>query len=351
MRDLRGRNLIALAFATLPLLALGQPAAAQQRVTVLATGSSTVAPFTNAVAARMAENGLRATVRSVGTVGGFAEFCQGMGPRFPDIQNASRRMNAAEFTHCGSRGVHEIMELPIGYDGIVVAHRLGLEAVNFRVAELWRGLAREVPDGGRMVPNPNRTWRDVAPHLPDWPIRLIGPPTTSGTRDSFTELALIAGCQTVAEIRSITDAARRRRACITVREDGGWVDGGEDDEAIVRQVVDGERGTLGIFGFSFLEGNRSRIAAARINGVNDTRENIASGRYPLSRPLFLYVKRANLELTPGLAAFIFEYMSDRAVGSEGYLVRLGLVPLDPAGLASLQQTIRNRTVLVRPSGL
>lgn len=350
MRHLRGRNLLALVFATAPLLALGQPAAAQQRTAVLATGSSTVAPFTSAVAARLAEDGPRATVRSVGTIGGFAEFCQGMGPRFPDIQNASRRMNAAELTHCGSRGVHEIMELPIGYDGIVVAYRVGLEAVNFRVAELWRGLAREVPDGGRMVPNPHRTWRDVAPHLPDWPIRLIGPPTTSGTRESFTELALVAGCQAVPEIRSITDAARRRRACVTVREDGGWLDGGEDDEAIIRQIVDGERGTLGIFGFSFLEGNRSRIEAARINGVNDTRETIASGRYPLSRPLFLYVKRANLELMPGLADFVAEYMSDRAIGPEGYLVRQGLVPLDPAGLANLRQIIRNRTVLVRLPG-
>lgn len=351
MTYLRGRGLIGLALATASLLALEQPASAQRRDTVLATGSSTVAPFTNAVATRLAEGGVRATVRSVGTLGGFAEFCQGLGPRFPDIQNASRRMNAAEFTHCGSRGVQEIMELPIGYDGIVVAHRFGLDSVNFAVADLWRGLAKEVPQGGRMVPNPNRTWRDVASYLPDWPIRVIGPPTTSGTRDSFTELALVAGCQEVPEIRAITNAAQRHRACVTVREDGGWVDGGEDDEAIVRQVVEGERGTLGIFGFSFLEGNRSRIAGARINGINDTRENIASGRYPLSRPLYLYVKPANFELTPGLTAFIAEYVSDRAVGPDGYLVRQGLVPLDPAGLARLRQTVRDRTLLLRPSGL
>lgn len=349
MTDRHRRGLAILALAAGALLECAMPALAQRRDTVLATGSSTVAPFTNAVADRLAEGaGGRATVRSVGTLGGFAEFCQGVGPRYADIQNASRRMNLAEFTHCGSRGVHEIMEIQIGFDGIVVAHRQGLPSPNFSLAELWRGLAKVVPQDGRLVPNPYRSWRDVAAHLPDWPIRVIGPPPTSGTRDSFTDLVLLAGCQAVPEVRAIADTAQRRRACVTVREDGGWVDGGEDDEVIVRQVVDGAPGTLGVFGFSFLEGNRARIEGASIDGVDDTRETIASGRYPLSRPLFLYVKRAHLEQVPGLRAFVTEYVSDRAAGPEGYLVRRGLVPLDPANLARVQQAVRDEVVVLRP---
>nr|WP_314070861.1 substrate-binding domain-containing protein [uncultured Roseococcus sp.] len=324
------------------------PVAAQQRGTVFATGSSTVAPFTNAVADRLTEGGaVRAEVRSVGTVGGFAEFCQGAAVRFPDIQNASRRMNFAEFRHCASRGVHEIMEFMIGYDGIVIAHRLGRPSPSFTRAELWLGLAKEVPQGGRLVPNPYRSWRDVAAHLPDWPIRVIGPPGTTGTRDSFNDLVLMPGCQAAPEIRAIREAGARRRACIAVREDGGWLDGGEDDEVIVSQVVDGPPGTLGVFGFSFLEANRTRIASATVDGVADSRETIASGRYPLARPLFLYVKRPNLDQVPALRGFIQEYVSERALGPEGYLVQRGLVALNDAGLARLRDAVRTGALMTR----
>lgn len=332
----------------LGLALMATNAVAQRRDTIMVTGSSTVAPFTRSVAAALTETqGPRAEIRSVGTVWGFAEFCQGASLRYADIQNASRRMNLAELTHCASRGVHEIMELQIGYDGIVVAHRHGLPSPNFTRAELWLGLAREVPRDGRMVPNPHATWRDVAPHLPDWPIRVIGPPATSGTRDSFTDLVLLAGCQTFPEIRAITDTAARRRACATVREDGRWVDGGEDDEVIVRQVVEGAPGTLGVFGFSFLDSHRAQIDGAAIEGIDDSRETIASGRYPMSRPLFLYVKRANLDQVPGLGAFLAEYVSDRAMGPEGYLLRAGLVPLEPARLERLRQDIRDQVIMLR----
>lgn len=335
-------------FAASALLTFALPANAQRRDTVMVTGSSTVAPFTRAVAAALGEtNGPRADIRSVGTVWGFSEFCQGAALRYADIQNASRRMNLAELTHCASRGVHEIMELQIGYDGIVVAHRHGLPSPNFTRSELWMGLAREVPQGGRMVPNPYTTWRQVAAHLPDWPIRVVGPPATSGTRDSFTDLVLLAGCQSFAEVRAIADAAARRRACSTLREDGRWTDGPEDDELIVRQVVQGEPGTLGVFGFSFLDGHRTQIDGASIEGVDDTRDTIASGRYPISRPLFLYVKRPNLEQVPGLAAFLSEYLSDRAMGPEGYLVRAGLVPLEPARLETVQRSLRDQTIMTR----
>jgi phosphate transport system substrate-binding protein len=331
------------------LLLAAAPAAAQQRQGVLVTGSSTVAPFSQAVAAAVAERGgPRAEVRVVGTVGGFAEFCQGLGPRYADIANASRRMNRQEFTFCGSRGVNEVIELPIGFDGIVVAHRAGLPTADFRLEHLWRGLAREVPVDGRWVPNPYTRWDQVSPLLPAWPIRVIGPPGTSGTRDSFHDLALLPGCGAIAEVRAIADAGERRRRCLALRTDGGWIEAGEDDEAIVNDVVAGAPGTLGLFGFSFLERNRARIEGARIEGVDDTRETIASGRYPLARPLYLYVKRAHLDRIPGLGAFVAEYVSDAAMGPEGYLLRRGLVPLDAAGLTRAREVVRAGTPMRLP---
>jgi len=343
--------LLRLAATTLLAVGLACPTWAQTRDTVLATGSSTVAPFTRAVAEVLAEGGAkRAEVRSVGTLGGYAEFCQGALPRYADIQDASRRMNFSEFTHCASRGVHEIMEIPIGYDGIVIAHRADLPSPNFTRAQLWRGIAKEVPQDGKLVPNPNTTWRQVDPALPDWPIRLIGPPVTSGTRDSFTDLVLLAGCQGVPEIRTITDLAQKKRACVTVRTDGGWTDGGEDDDLIARQVVEGPPGTLGVFGFSFLEGHRDMIEGASVEGIDETRENIANGSYPISRPLFIYVKRPNLESTPGLKAFVAEYVSDRAMGPEGYLVRRGLVPLEPALLRRVQAAVRDQAIMLGRPG-
>lgn len=326
------------------------PALAQQRPHVIATGSSTVAPFTQAVADVMRERGAPpAELRVVGTGGGIAEFCQGIGPRFPDIANASRRINRQEFTFCGSRGVGEVIEIPIGFDGIAVAHRAGLPSPDFRLEHLWRGLAREVPVDGRWVPNPFTRWDQVSPLLPAWPIRVIGPPGTSGTRDSFHDLALIPGCMAVPEVRAIADAAQRRRTCISLRTDGGWIEAGEDDEAIVNDVVAGPPGTLGLFGFSFLERNRARIEGARVEGVDDTRETIANGRYPLSRPLFLYVKHAHLDRVPALAAFVAEYLSDAAMGPEGYLVRRGLVPLDAAPLAQAREIARNATLMRLPA--
>lgn len=342
------RPVFLLAAAT---LLFGHPAAiAQGRDGVLATGSSTVAPFTRAVAAALAEGrqGPRAEIRSVGTVWGFTEFCQGIGPRYADIQNASRRINLAEVTQCASRGVHEILELPIGYDGIVVAYQRDLAAMDLTREELWRGLAREVPGpAGRLVANPHRTWRDVSARLPDWPIRVIGPPATSGTRDSFEDLALIPGCLAVREIAAMTEGAARRRICVSLRDDGAWVDGGEDDDLIVRQVTQGAPGTLGVFGFSFLDRHRAQIRAATVEGVTDSRETIATGRYPLSRPLFLYVKRRHMEMFPFVAAFLDEYVSDRAMGPNGYLQQAGLVPLDRAGIQGLREMVTQRAVMTR----
>ena len=332
------------AIVCLPMVATAQP-----RETVLVTGSSTVFPFTQAVAKVIDERagGSVVQVSSTGTVHGFAQFCRGAGLEHPDVQNASRRMNSVEFSLCVRNGVNEIIEVPIGFDGIVVAHRKGLPSPSFSLAQLWLGVAQQVPQSGRLVPNPYTSWRQISADLPDWPIRVIGPPRTSGTRDSFTELAMVAGCRSAPEVAAIRDPIERNRVCTSVREDGRWVDGGEDDQAIVRQVADGADGTLGIFGFSFLEAARDRIESSAIEGVDDTPETIASGRYPLSRPLFLYIKRPNLGRLPALKEFLAEYVSDHAIGVGGYLVRRGLVPLGAERLHEVQGAVRDRVVMTR----
>jgi phosphate transport system substrate-binding protein len=329
-----------------------QPNPIQRRETILVTGSSTVFPFTNAVAQHFvqARGRPKPFIDGTGTVRGYNLFCQGPGLRYPDVQNASRRMNNLEFNLCGSRGVHEIIEIPIGYDGMVVAVRK--EAVEFKVtrAQIWTAVAREVPRGGQLVANPYTRWREIDPALPDWPIEVLGPPPTSGTRDSFVDLAMLPGCNAVPEVRAITDASRRRAVCTTVREDGRWIDAGEDDEKIVARLVSAPPGHLqGVFGFSFLVTNADRIEGATIDGVEDTVETIASGRYPLSRPLFIYVKRANLRTVPGLKEFIDDYVA--ALVPDSYLVRIGLVPLVPDRLEQVRRIVRDQVIMTRaPQG-
>jgi phosphate transport system substrate-binding protein len=349
---LRNRLRSGLLGGALLALAAASPAAAQSRTAVLTTGSSTVHPFTSAVAAAVGPRlAAPPEIRSTGTVHGFNEFCRGASLRYPDIQSASRRMTAGEFLLCNRQGVNEIMEIPIGYDGIVAAHRRDLPQPNITLAQFWLAVAKEVPRDGRLVANPYRRWREISADLPDWPIRVIGPPPTSGTRDSFTDLVLLAGCQRVPEIRAITDTAQRRRVCITVREDGAWIDGGEDDEVIVRRIVNEDAGTIGVFGYSFLAGHRDAIAAARIEGVAPTPEAIASRSYPVARPLFIYAKRPNLRTVPGLAQFLSEYVSDAAMGPGGYMVRRGLVPLDPVRLRRVQDAVKDEAIMLRsPEG-
>jgi len=324
----------------------------QRRETILVTGSSTVFPFTNAVAQQFVQARGRPQpfIDGTGTVRGYNLFCQGSGLRYPDIANASRRMNSLEFNLCGARGVNEIIEIPIGYDGIVVAVRK--EAVELRItrAQLWTAIAREVPRGGQFVPNPYTRWREIDPALPDWPIEVLGPPATSGTRDSFVDLAMLPGCNAVPEVRAIADAARKRAVCTTMREDGRWIDAGEDDEKIVARLVSASPGHLqGIFGFSFLVAHADRLEGATIDGVEDSAETIASGRYPLSRPLFIYVKRANLRAVPGLKDFVDDYLA--ALAADSYLVRIGLVPLRPERLEQVRRLVRDQVIMSRaPQG-
>jgi phosphate transport system substrate-binding protein len=334
------------------LIAGGGTAQAQSRDYVWAAGSSTVFPFTTRVAENFArKSGQKAPkVESLGTGGGIKLFCSGAGPGFPDIANASRRMKKSEFDQCAARGVRDIIEIKIGFDGIVVATDKDGANYNFKLEHLYLALAKTVLRGGKLVTNPYDSWDEIGAGLPGNRIVVYGPPPTSGTRDAFVELGMETGARrfpTMDEIRSGNEK-RFKALAGTVREDGRWIDAGENDNAIVSTLTR-TPGSLGIFGFSFLEENQDRVKGATINGVAPTPATIANGSYPLSRPLFIYVKKSALETTPGLRDFVEEFLSDAATGRGGYLQSRGLIPL-PAGQHNTQRTnFTAGTTMSRPA--
>jgi len=351
------RTLLAAASAV-ALLALGacgdnQSAASQgARAGIWAAGSSTVFPF----ATRVAENFARASggaaprVESLGTGGGIQAFCQGVGPTTPDIANASRPMKKSEFELCQKNGVTDIVEIKIGFDGIVIATARTGNSFNFRLQDLYAGLAKEVPGAnGAFVANPNTTWQQVNAALPAQRIQVYGPPPTSGTRDAFLELGMAPGAELIPALKTIKDADKDRFEALahTLREDNLWVDSGENDNAIV-QTLTRTPGSLGVFGYSFLEQNSDSVKAATVNGVAPNFETIASGDYPISRSMYVYVKKAHIGVTPGLDLFVTEYLSDAASGRGGYLQDRGLVPLPAPELEAQRQAVRARTPMVRP---
>lgn len=301
---------------------------------IYAVGSSTVYPFTTLVAERFAKStGFPAPkVESTGTGGGMKLFCEGIGVQHPDIENASRRIKPSEFETCQKNGVKEIIEIKIGYDGIVLAHsRKSPPWKDLTLRQVWLALAKQVPDpkgGEKLIPNPYQKWRDIDPSLPDLEIKVYGPPPTSGTRDAFVELAMEGGCSHFAWIKALKekDEARFKEICHTIREDGAYVEAGENDTLIVRKL-EADPHSLGIFGYSFLDQNIDLIAGAPVDGVEPTFENIAAGTYPISRPLYIYAKKAHLGMIPGIPQFLDEYTSEKAWGEEGYLADKGLIPM------------------------
>jgi phosphate transport system substrate-binding protein len=334
--------------ATAAILAAGAPAFAQSaRDQIRVVGSSTVFPFTSAVAEQFARGGqFRAPiVESIGTGAGIRAFCAGVGVAQPDIANASRRITAAEVATCRQNGVTEIVELKIGFDGIVMATRRGSPQIPFTREQIWKGLAREVPVNGQWVRNPYQTWNQVDPSLPNVAIEAMGPPPTSGTRDSFNELVLLAGCANVPEIRAISDATERNRRCQQIREDGKFIEAGENDNLIVQRLSTGVPGAFGIFGYSFLDQNRDRIEGKSVDGIAPTFENIASGRYPISRAMYVYMKKAHVGVIPGLREFMTEYASERAVGQRGYLASRGLITLPQADREAQRTNLQGLTNL------
>ena len=308
-----------------------------QRRHLFLVGSSTTFPVISAATEwiRRAEGGPVSVVEATGTGGGFKLFCAGLGLATPDIVMASRRMKDSERSRCHDNGVEAVREVRIGYDGIVVASLRGAAPMALTTRALHLALAREVPraDGsGELVSNPYTRWDEVDPDLPAAPIRVLGPPPTSGTRDILVERLMHAACLEVPALRALAqvdpDAFARR--CYTLREDGFYVNAGENDARLVRKLL-GDPGALGILGYNFLDRNRDRLQGAPIDGVAPTFESIESGEYPLTRPLYLYLKEAHLGVVPGLAEFFAALTSPAAIGAQGYLIEQGLIPLRPGG--------------------
>ena len=313
-------------------------------------GSSTVYPFATVVAERFG----RATefktpkVESTGSGGGLKLFCEGVGVDYPDITNSSRAIKSSEVEQCASNGVNDIVEVKIGYDGIVIANAIDSAAVSLSRTDIFLALAKEVPGEveGELIENPYVTWADVNPELPDVRIEVLGPPPTSGTRDAFVELAMEGGCKSVAWIKAMksTDKNSYKAICHTIREDGAFVEAGENDNLIV-QKLEANPNASGVFGFSFLDQNTEKVKGAAVDGVEPSFDAIAAGDYPVSRPLYFYVKKAHVDVIPGLRGFLREFTSERAWGDEGYLSDRGLIPMPAEERGEIAAAVRDLTPL------
>ncbi len=312
---------------------LAAPVAAQARDYISIVGSSTVYPFSTVVAEQFGKSGQFKTpkVESTGTGGGFKLFCGGVGVQHPDISNASRAIKTSEKEDCAKNGVKDIVEVKVGFDGIVLANSKAAKPLELELKQLYLALAKNIPDpksGDKLVPNPYKMWSDIDPSLPKQKIEVLGPPPTSGTRDAFVELGMEGGCKGFPMLKEMKDKDEKayKAACHTVREDGAFIEAGENDNLIV-QKLGANKDAYGIFGYSFLEENLATVKPAIINGSRPTYESIAGGAYPLSRPLFFYVKKAHVGVIPGIPEFLAEFTSDKAFGPEGYLADRGLIAL------------------------
>jgi phosphate transport system substrate-binding protein len=301
-------------------------------------GSSTVFPYTQAVAEEFSNLGYTAPiVESTGTGGGFKEFCKGIGQDTPDITGASRAIKSSETELCTQNGVTDISEALIGYDGLSISgSRANDFNWNLSLEEIYLALAAQVPVNGEWVANPYKTWNEINPNLPAKPILVYGPPPTSGTRDAFVELAMHVGCAKLPHVvEGKFDKDWIKENCSGMRQDGAFVEAGENDNLIV-QRLEADTSALGIFGYSFLYENLDKLKGVNINGVEPNLDSIGDGSYPISRPLYFYVKNAHRGVIPGLQEFVEEYMSDNALSKDGYLSERGLVALSDEMRADVQ---------------
>lgn len=323
------------ALAVLATAVAAGPAQARDQIRIV--GSSTVYPFATAVAENFGKTTKFKTpvIESTGSGGGLKLFCAGAGPDHPDITNASRRIKASEVARCDENNVGSVTEIKIGSDGIVIANSKATKRLTLTRRQLFLALAKKVPAGnkagGKLIDNPNATWRDVDPSLPDTKIEVLGPPPTSGTRDAFNELALEGGCKTFPELKAMKkkDKKMYKALCRGIREDGAYIEAGENDNLIV-QKLEANPNAFGVFGFSFLDQNADKIQGSVVDGVEPTFENIAAGKYPVSRALFFYVKNAHVDSIPGIRQYLAEFTSEKAWGPDGYLTEKGLIPLPDA---------------------
>ena len=331
---------VALAPAIIAGVALAATAPAYAREQIRIVGSSTVFPFSTAVAEAFGKTTKFKTpvVESTGTGGGLKLFCAGIGEDTPDITNASRRIKMSEYETCTQNGV-EIVEVKIGFDGIVLANAKSAPHFDLSKRDIFLALAKQVPGpDGALIANPHRLWNEIDPALPATKIEVLGPPPTSGTRDAFVELAMEGGAKTFDVLKTLKKSDKRafKSVAHTLREDGAYIEAGENDNLIV-QKLEANPKAVGIFGFGFLDQNTDRLQGAIVDGIEPTFENIAEGGYGISRSLYVYVKQQHVGQIPGIEAFIGEFTSDRAGGEDGYLVDKGLIPLPAAERKAMRE--------------
>ncbi len=313
---------------------LAMSTAAEARDQIRIVGSSTVYPFTTAVAEQFGKAGNKTPiVESTGTGGGFKIFCEGVGVDKADATNASRRIKKGEFELCQKNGVTEVIEIEVGIDGLTMAQSKAGTPLSLTRKQVFQALAAQVPDkDGKLVDNPNKNWSDIDPALPNIKIEVLGPPPTSGTRDSFMELYMEKGAEGFDSLKAMKkdDEANKtknfEKVWKTVRSDGVFVEAGENDAVIV-QKLEANKDAVGIFGFSNLEENSAKLAGVAIDGVVPTYETVSEGKFKGARPLFVYVKKQHIGVIPGLDKFVAEYLSEKALGAEGYLTEKGLVAM------------------------
>jgi len=332
-----------LAVAAVTLIGFTGIAEARDQIRIV--GSSTVYPFSTTVAEQFGKTTSFKTpiVESTGSGGGLKLFCAGVGDKHPDITNASRRIKKSEVARCAKNGITDIIEVKVGYDGIVMANSKKSPVFNLSLKDVFLALAKDVPDGdGKLQPNPYKTWDQVNSSLPATKIEVLGPPPTSGTRDAFVELAMEGGCKTFKWIKAMKKKNKKayKALCHTIREDGAFIEAGENDNLIV-QKLDANPKALGIFGYSFLDQNADKVQGSVINGQKPTFEKISDGKYPVSRPLFFYVKKDHIGVTPGIKEYMAEFTSDKAWGKEGYLADKGLIPMSEAERANWNGKVKS----------
>ncbi len=322
-------------------IAINSQAFARDQVKIV--GSSTVYPFATVVAERFGKtSGFKTPViESTGSGGGLKLFCKGLGTQHPDITNASRRIKMREVKNCKENGVADITEIKVGFDGIAIANSKSGPIFDLTLKDLYLALAKEVPadaEGSTVKPNPYKMWNEINPKLPEKPIVVIGPPPTSGTRDAFNELAIENGCKKFPERKALKKKDKKlyKAQCRGIREDGHYVEAGENDNLIIEKLV-ADPNALGVFGYSFLDQNKDKVKAAKVNNVLPEFEAISSGEYPVSRSLFFYVKNAHASVIPGIKQYVREFTSAKAIGPDGYLVSKGLIPLPQSERAKFEK--------------
>lgn len=367
---------LVLTFAVVAAAANTSNASARDSISIV--GSSTVYPFSTVVAERFGKSTdfKSPKVESTGSGGGLKLFCKGVGIASPDITNSSRRIKSSEFEQCQSNGVKDIVEVLIGYDGIVLANAKGEAPFELSRKDIYLALAKLVPGpDGKLVENPNITWNDVNPALPATKIEVLGPPPTSGTRDAFAELALEGGARQFDDIDALRslkdDQASEIQALVTklgiesawqavvdkkgskakgkdivkiighsVREDGVYIEVGENDNLIVNKLI-ANPNALGIFGYSFLDQNSDKVQGSIIDGNSPDFDAISSGDYAVSRPLYFYVKKAHIGIVPGIQEFLEVFVAEDTIGEDGYLIDKGLIPLDEEKYGQISESVEN----------